>query len=196
MKTFDQFLLPLMQSFVTATFATITATGLAIWQNWPKVEVIALITFGFIGTFSWWGFRARQTRAHEYLHHVHLDEPLTQPAKVDELTIRIHAAYDDGGDFLSVPGGRSRLEELAERIIRGGAFTFRSCAGLYSPIEFSQLRDELLAQGYLRQRGRDPKQGVEVSKKGMAFLSGLAHARGNISPTDNGHPRINQNRAN
>ena len=151
-------------------------TGLA----WPVLYVMPTVTM-IVFVFVFWAGSKRGQWLIERIVGADLDgdgyrgEPPAQPLP----PVRVEVVQDGGQreDWIDLPYPE-KLPELAEGLLSGRSYALNVWAGpgaLYSRAEFEQLRDVLIKRGLARWKGKDPRNGWELTPAGRAVMRRLAH---------------------
>ena len=187
------FAVPLLQSIATGVFFGLIALVFTLWykvDDWGYWSALVMLVSGvlcWIASLTLWRDLVRliEWAIHRDLDHDHvIGKPPTEP----ERTVRVEVTERDNGSYhkqiteLSYP---QKLPEMAEGLLAGKPFSERTWVpSLFTPLEFSILKDQMLKQNFIRFRNpKHPKQGFVLTAKGAATLRGIAGIKPDGSPT-------------
>lgn len=172
-------LIPAAQALTTGALAAATVTSWGLLLHWDHLPALAATVGTSASLLAWGYFRADWVYRVNHILGIRETAAQQQAQATAANVIKLNLYGDQGqpGHFLTFGIDRARLVKFSQGIAAGKPFTVRTWAGgagLFTDSEFAQLRDELLSRGLARWRGKDPRNGCELSPAAMAVFRYLA----------------------
>ena len=169
------YLVPLLQSGVTAVAAGLVTSVIAYLRGWSYIAPLSVIAIVF--ALAWWLLLRRTFDSQMTREHV-VNEPRPVAHELPKRTIRLEIREDKRVQRVELPIDEDMLCTVARAVLHGRAFSHSSLTDRGQPLtrgEFEALRDWLLTSGYARWSDESNRRaGVTFTAKGNALLRGLA----------------------
>ncbi len=174
----ERVIIPVLKAAIVALPAGALVGLLIGWAGlgWPVLYVMPITSLiVFVGVF--WGSSRRGQWLIEKIAGADLDgdgyigapipAPQLQPVRIE--------LVENGGQsesWIDLPYPE-KLPELAEGLLSGRSYSLNTWAGpgaLFTRPEFEQLRDVLIGRGLATWKGKDPRNGWELTASGRAVM--------------------------
>lgn len=167
-------------ALITGAFSGLAVLIMVYLIGWPKpwawgmaVFAIVLISAWIMFLLRWFGLTAPIERVTVLDHD---NNPATPPV------VRVQLTSEDRRvtQYADLPSTPEKLATFARAALAGRPISDREWSGVGRPFsqnEFAQLRETMIARGWLRWKNPDyPTQGVEISAAGRAVMRQLQQA--------------------